>query len=210
MSAPAEVEVGLTVVDDFLSTQECHRIESELEFTWWRPSTVVNTSATGEIVSFRSSRRNSLSADQEYFPEPLQDLLAQVEGRLVAATGVVPAHLEQWQAIRYDLGGHFDVHHDAGLFGSEPAGERRTTILVYLHTPDRGGGTYFPYLERTIESRRGRLVHWTNLTVDGQIDQRMRHRAMALAAGRKTVLTVWERQRPTPARRINTTAKGDR
>jgi prolyl 4-hydroxylase len=197
----------LVVVDDFLDAATCRQLNAELEFTWWQRSTVVNRNRSGTVVSFRSRTRTSWSAQEEYFSAELVELLGAIEGRMCAAYDLRRPCLEPWQAIRYDPGGHFDLHHDGGLFGADVGGERRTTVLLYLQTPEAGGETEFPDLGRTVTACAGRLVLWRNLTADGDIDQRLRHRALPVLAGHKAVLTTWERQHSTN-RAITPTTKG--
>ena len=150
--------------------RRAERISAELEFTWWQRSTVVNRDRSGKIVSFHSRTRSSWSAQEEYFPAELVELLGEIELRVCASFGLRGPCFEPWQAIRYDLGGHFDLHHDGGLFGEDVGGERRTTVLLYLETPDAGGEIEFPDLGRTVAAHAGRLMLWRNLTADGDIE----------------------------------------
>ncbi len=187
---------ALCVVDDFLDEATAMQIATELGFAWWQESRVINRDGLGDVVTFRSTSRHSETAQQEFFPEELHDLLATIEHRLLDEHALDPSRLEWWQAVRYPSGGHFDLHHDGGLFGHEPAGERRRTVLIYLSTPTEGGETVFPHLGRIVEARAGRLVFWDNLDADGVPDTRLQHRAMPVLSGHKTVLTTWERERP--------------
>jgi prolyl 4-hydroxylase len=190
----------ILVVDDFLDAPTCRQVNTELRFTWWQPSTVANRNALGDVVTFRSRKRTSWSAQQEYFSAQLIELLDDIERRVSESYRLDRAFLEPWQAVRYEIGGQFDLHHDAGLFADEEAGERVTTVLIYLHSPVEGGGTQFPDLGHTTGARAGRLMLWRNLTPDGHIDERMRHRALPLLSGQKAILTTWERQRSTNRR----------
>ena len=112
------------------------------------------------------------------------------------ALGIDVARLEQWQALRYGYRTGFRRHHDAGLFASEPAGERTTTLLLYLHAPAVGGSTWFPNLHLSVEPRPGRLLAWHNLTPEGKPDPVMEHVARPVRKGRKVALTTWVRERP--------------
>jgi prolyl 4-hydroxylase len=190
----------LVTVDDFVTAQICGRIAGELEFTWWRESRVVNREAGQELLEFASDCRVSWGAVWEYFSDVLRDVIAEIEEQACERFGLDRECLESWQAVKYDVGGHFDLHHDGGLFGTEIGGERRTTLLLYVEAPASGGETWFPDLRLCVEPKPGRLVVWRNLTDDGWIDQRMRHQAMPLVSGRKLVLTTWEREKPVRAR----------
>lgn len=196
------------MVDGFLNDGTCRQIAFELGFAWWQDSVVINRDRRGDVVSFRSRSRNSLTAQEEYFPAELMELLATIEARLYERHALDPLRLERWQATRYSKGGHFSLHHDGGLFADEPAGERRTTVLIYLSTPTRGGETEFPDLGLAVAARAGRLVLWDNLDVDGRPDQRLRHRATPVLSGHKTVLTTWERERPLRPILVTPTIEG--
>ena len=188
---------GPVVTDTFLETAQCEALLDELRFAWWQPSTVVECDDGRALVCLESGCRVSESAQQAWFPHAVPTLLDRIEERLNHLRGIEPGNLEPWQAVRYRVGGRFDLHHDGGVFANEPAGERNTTILLYLNTPEAGGGTHFPELELIVAARAGRLVTWDNLTVDGSPDPRVRHRALPVRAGTKTILTTWEREHPT-------------
>lgn len=182
--------------DDYLSAEECAFMTGELEYVLWRGSEVVRVDPGGGLVTFRSDERTSTSTSQKWFSEELKARLAALETRLETDFGPPRAYLERWQGVRYQLGGRFGLHTDAGAFGGEPFGERVLTFLIYLQTPHAGGETYFPRLKRLVEPIRGRIVVWHNLLPDGSVDGRFLHAATPPCAGTKTILTTWSRQRP--------------
>lgn len=184
------------ICDEYLAADECTFIANELEYVLWRASEVVRVDPNGGLVTFRSDERTSTSTSQKWFSEELNARLAALEARLAADFGPPPAYLEQWQGVRYPPGGRFGLHTDAGAFATEPWGERVLTFLVYLQTPEAGGETYFPRLNRLVEPIRGRIVVWHNLLPDGTVDQRMLHAATPPRTGTKAILTTWSRQRP--------------
>jgi hypothetical protein len=186
---------GLVLVDDFVPAATCAAMLRELRFVYWAPSTVVNR-RDDAIVSFASAVRTSESAGQWWFTDELLGLLGGVESRLRTEFGIDPDRLETWQATRYHPGGLFRAHDDAGLWRNEPAGERTTTVLLYLDRPEAGGATEFPCLDLVVEPRPGRLLLWQNLRPDGSLDRLMRHAALPVERGAKTVLVTWGRQRP--------------
>jgi hypothetical protein len=200
---------GPRIVDGFLDQSTCARVRAELEFAWWRDSTVVQQDRLGDVLAFHSKSRQSATAHQDYFPEQLGPALEGIEHRLCAREALDRANFEPWQAIRYPIGGHFDLHHDGGVFGREPAGERRTTVLIYLSTPTEGGETEFPDLDLVVEARTGRLVTWNNLGPDGTVDLRLQHRARPVVSGEKWVLTTWERERPVRSIPVLSTTRGE-
>ena len=187
---------GIAWVDGFLDAATCASLVEELAFAYWRPSSVVNRRPDGELVSFNSRSRSSRTTTQDWFSPRLLTQVRRLERRACDRLALSRTHLEPWQAIRYRHRDHFDIHHDAGLFGHEPAGERTTTFLLYLQSPQAGGATVFPDLGLSVEAQAGRLLVWSNLRPDGSPDPRMRHSARPVRTGGKVVLTTWARTRP--------------
>jgi prolyl 4-hydroxylase len=181
-------------IDDFINERTCTRILDELEFTLWRPSTVIMRGMSGSEIITQSPSRVSETAMQEWFSDDLNREVEHIEGRLVRILGEPRAKYEPWQAIRYTRGGKFDYHYDAGYWKDEAAADRRTTILIYLNTPVSGGSTRFRHLDLDIDARAGRLVLWQNLLDDGECDPRMLHCSVPLKRGRKFALVTWIRE----------------
>lgn len=182
--------------DDVLTADECREIVDELDYALWRRSTVLSAARNGRVRTHLSGGRTSESTTQFWFTDELQARLSAIEAAICCALGVEVARLEQWQALRYSYRTGFQRHHDAGLFASEPAGERTTTLLLYLHAPGAGGSTWFPNLHLSVAPRPGRLLAWRNLTPDGRPDPAMEHVARPVRKGRKVALTTWVRERP--------------
>ena len=185
---------SVALIDGFLSAHGCAKVLDELRFAFWWPSTVVNRSLDGGIESFSSETRRSETTTQEWFSEQLSAELAEIQRRLCFTLGLKESRIEPWQATRYGCGGRFDAHDDAGLFANEPGGERTTTLLLYLDTPEAGGETEFPELDLVIAPESGRLVAWQNLLPDGNVNLGMRHRSRPVMRGQKTTLVTWCRQ----------------
>ncbi len=187
----------LAVLDDLVDESTCNAITDELQYTLWRPSQVVLRRAHGELESTHTDRRRSMSTDAQWFGPQLNSMLDTVAEQLCSHAGTQRSHLERWQAIDYQPGAYFDLHHDAGTFDDESAGEREITLLVHLQTPAAGGATVFPRLNQRVAAVTGRVLLWRNL-VDGRPDPDMLHAAEPVKRGRKLILTTWARQRPFP------------
>lgn len=76
------------------------------------------------------------------------------------------------------------------------AGQRRTTVFVYLSPVEAGGETAFPRLGGTIQPVRGRAVIFDNLHADGTPDPQTQHAGLPVGRGEKWLATLWLRQRP--------------
>jgi prolyl 4-hydroxylase len=187
---------GVAWIDDYVSREQCARMSEELEFSLWRPSTVIDRARETGFVSRRTAARQSATTTEQWFTEQLLGEVSRLEARLCRTLGLERAQLEDWQATRYARGDRFETHHDAGFFGDEPAGERTFTLLLCLRAPADGGATGFPELGLVLAPRAGRLIVWRNLLADGRVDPRMRHRGLPVRSGSKLILVTWARERP--------------
>lgn len=185
---------GMAWIDGYLKAAETEEILYELKFVWWRRSQVLRADQSGRLESFVSASRTSQTSGQRWFNAALMSHLVHIETRLCSELRVDPTRLETWQAIRYSPGERFDLHHDAGLFGADPAGERVLTVVLFLDMPQQGGTTYFPDLDLLVDAQPGRLLVWNNLLPDGSIDATKRHASTPVHHGTKTILTTWSRQ----------------
>ncbi len=190
----------ISYLDGFLSEKDCSYILEELETVFWRPSLTYrwqqdkiskNVLAPVYDTQFRVSE----TAHQEWFGKELNLILVRVEKSLNAFFGVRPDNLEYWQATKYPIEGKFDYHLDAGYWKDHYAGERILTFLLYLTTPEEGGGTHFRALDVYVEAKKGRLLVWNNLFPDGNANHSMIHSATPLEKGERVTLVTWQRQR---------------
>lgn len=186
---------GLVSVDHFVRPDTCDAMAEELNFAFWRPSTVVSRMADGSLQNHLSPARVSETASQEWFTPALAMKVRALEKRLARLLDRPADRYEPWQAVRYRRGGQFDFHNDAGYWAGEPAGEREITVLLYLQVPDQGGGTCFRELGVDVPASAGRLVIWNNLLADGRCNPRMIHAGTPVRKGRKCILVTWIRQR---------------
>ena len=127
-------------------------------------------------------------------------LLAAVERKAEALTGVPRSHGEAFNVLRYRPGGRYETHYDSfddGEYGPQ-ASQRVATLIVYLKTPPRGSGgeTCFPLAEaegdelargvsdyracsglRVPPTRPGDALLFYNLHPNGTRDRRSMHGA---------------------------------
>jgi prolyl 4-hydroxylase len=196
---------SLAWMDGFLPAQTCALLIEELNFTLWRPSTVVSRYADGLLRDHPSRCRVSETSTQEWFSRELLREIRNIERRLVRLLGLPLECYEPWQATRYGVGGKFAFHNDAGHWKNDQAGERRTSVILYLQSPREGGSTRFRDLRRDVEPRAGRLLVWNNLLESGECNPRMIHSSVPVRRGTKSVLVTWIRQRPIRKNKEETT-----
>jgi prolyl 4-hydroxylase len=157
-----------------------------------RPSTIADPNGD---AYFRTSETCDLDAG-----DPAVQAL---EARLLALTGIDPAHGEPVQGQRYEVGQEFKAHTDYFEPSGDDfskycsvAGQRTWTFMAYLNDVDAGGATRFKVIDKTLKPRRGMLVGWNNHRADGSLNPATLHHAMKVRKGLKYVITKWYREKP--------------
>lgn len=126
-------------------------------------------------------------------------LISEIEQRIAQITGIPVEHGEDLQILRYEEGQEYKPHHDYFDLSKPPttqaletAGQRIATFLIYLNTPEDGGGTYFPEANLEFESQEGNglLFKYPNM------ERESLHAGVPVRKGVKWVATKWLRQRP--------------
>ncbi|SPA51057.1 2OG-Fe(II) oxygenase [Cupriavidus taiwanensis] len=130
-------------------------------------------------------------------------LIARIEARIAAVTGVPAEHGEGLQILNYKPGGEYQPHFD--YFNPQRPGEARqlsvggqriATLVIYLNTPEAGGATAFPRVGLEVAPVKGNAVYFSYLLPDGTLDDRTLHAGLPVAAGEKWIATKWLRERP--------------
>lgn len=184
-------KLSLFVCRGFLDGVTCAGLISRIDAER-RPSTI--TDANGD-AAFRTSETCDLAA--------ADPLIAAVEARIAAATGLDPALGEPLQGQRYAVGQEFKAHTDYfepnGVdyhTHTRVAGNRTWTVMVYLNAVEAGGATRFKAVDKTIQPEAGKLVAWNNRRPDRSLNPATIHHGMKVRAGTKYVITKWFREQP--------------
>ncbi len=196
VTSPLADERKLFWIESFLPPEQCASIVDELRFAFWSPSTVTDYKPWRELRTVRSLMRVSESTTEKWFTPELRRAIRSIDRRLESLVPHLQERREDWQATRYSVGGKFDYHLDGGHWASECGGHREHTVLIYLNTPRRGGGTRFKKFDLEVQAKTGRLLVWRNMINRNERDLEMLHAATPLKSGRKIVLVTWVRQRP--------------
>jgi prolyl 4-hydroxylase len=156
-----------------------------------RPSTISDPNGDGD---FRTSETGDLSR--------ADPLVAEVEDRIAAFTGIDPAHGEPIQGQRYAVGqefkGHTDYFEPTGVDYDRfcgVAGNRTWTVMIYLNQPEAGGATRFKTIDKIVQPETGKLLAWNNRRPDGTLNPATIHQGMKVRSGVKYVITKWFRER---------------
>jgi prolyl 4-hydroxylase len=130
-------------------------------------------------------------------------LVARIEQRVAALTGIPVEHQEPLQILHYGVGGEYEPHFD--FFKADAAGEaaqlkhggqRIATLVMYLNDVAAGGATLFPRLGVETKPRRGHAVYFENVDDAGEPDARMLHAGAPVGRGEKWIATKWLREGP--------------
>ncbi|NOW47350.1 prolyl 4-hydroxylase [Novosphingobium sp. SG751A] len=191
LAAPA-----IAVCENVFSAQECEQLIGYARTRGLRASTVVDET-DGRAVAHpeRSSTGVMLTRAET-------DLVARIEGRLAALTSWPVENCEGLQILHYAPGQEYRPHFDAFPLGKAgdvhraKGGQRVNTILVYLRSPERGGGTVFPNLGLTLRPQQGAAIMFHNVDAAGKRANEALHGGEAVQAGEKIVLTYWQREGP--------------
>lgn len=178
----------------FLSDEECLYIKC-LGGPDVAPSVSVDDNGRQQLNQIRTSH------DFAFLPEFEQVYLNLLQRRMAAAAGLPLRQAEPLILLRYTPGQEYRPHRDvlppSHFIPVEAggAGQRLRTVIAYLNTPEAGGETAFPLLERTIAAEQGRIARFDSLDADGGTCRTSLHAGMPVKQGVKWICTLWFRQR---------------
>jgi prolyl 4-hydroxylase len=126
-------------------------------------------------------------------------LVQRIEQRLAHLLGVPAEHGEGLQVLHYLPGQAYEPHFD-WFDPSQPGfdaitrrgGQRIASVVMYLNTPEQGGGTDFPAIGLTVTALRGSAVYFAYDTGD----ESSLHAGLPVTRGEKWIATKWLRERP--------------
>ncbi|MBX9795896.1 2OG-Fe(II) oxygenase [Sphingomonas sp.] len=175
--------------EDYLDAASCARLMKMID-AGRRPSTILSDRPD---YGYRTSE----SCDLDRWAEAVQP----IDEGLANLLGIDPAYGETMQGQRYAPGQHFRAHHDY-FFETESywqrvkkeGGQRTWTAMIYLNDVDEGGATWFPTAGIRVLPRRGLILIWNNMGLDGMPNITTLHEGMPVVTGVKYVVTKWFRE----------------
>jgi prolyl 4-hydroxylase len=191
LGSDAARPVQLYMLDDFLTADECRGLNEQIDAGCY-PSTLFEQEKYAGV-------RTSQSCNLNVF----DPLVADVETRIADLLGIDRSWGEPLQGQRYEVGQCFKDHVDF-FYVDQPywaeysshGGQRTWTAMIYLGEPEAGGGTGFGLLDMEIEPRRGRILIWNNMALDGSPNGWVLHSGQPVEKGTKYIVTKWYRERP--------------
>ncbi len=187
MMAPRVVVFGGVLSDD-----ECDELVELARPRLARSETVVNETGGSEVNQARTS-------SGMFFERGENAVCRRFEERLAALTNWPVENGEGLQILHYHPGAEYKPHYDY----FDPAhsgtpnilrrgGQRVGTIVTYLNTPKRGGGTTFPDVHLEVAPLKGNAVFFSYDRPHPMT--RSLHGGAPVIEGEKWVATKWLRQ----------------
>jgi prolyl 4-hydroxylase len=133
--------------------------------------------------------------------EMLEDInVLLIQRRMAAIVDTTPAYSEYLQLLRYQNGQEYRPHRDylppslITPLEEGGAGQRESTVIVYLNDVKAGGETEFLELNKKIAPKMGRVLAFKNLHADGSPDTGTLHAGLPIKSGTKWIATMWIHQ----------------
>lgn len=184
----------VVVFGNLLSHEECDELVALAAPRMARSETVVHVTGGNEVNEARTS-------DGMFFGRAELPLCERIENRIAALVNWPAVNGEGLQVLHYRPGAEYRPHHDY-FDPAQPGtpsivamgGQRVATLVMYLNTPERGGGTTFPELGLEVAPVKGHAVFFSYNRPDP--GTRTLHGGAPVLAGEKWVATKWMRERP--------------
>jgi len=181
----------VVVFGNFLSECECDHLIEIAHPRLVRSLTVNNETGGDELNKARTS-------DGAFLTGVETPIYKRIENRISEVIRWPKEKSEPIQVLRYELGAQYEPHHDyfdPGYTGSsallEHGGQRIATLLLYLQTPNLGGGTMFPDVDLEVKPIRGTAVFFAY--DHPHPDTKTLHGSIPVFSGEKYVATKWFR-----------------
>jgi prolyl 4-hydroxylase len=185
-------EPNIVVLGDFLSPEECDGLIEGAKPRMARSLTVATKTGGEELNADRTS--NGM-----FYARAENELIARIERRLAALCNWPLDNGEGLQILHYHPGAEYKPHYDY-FDPSEPGtptilkrgGQRVATIIMYLHEPEKGGGTIFPDVKLEVAPKRGNAVFFSYNRPHPA--SKSLHGGTPVIAGEKWIATKWLRE----------------
>ena len=186
MESPA-----LRILNDFLSADECAALIEQARPRLQRAKTV-DSAGRQQLDARRTSEGMFFTIGETL-------LIKAIEQRISTMLGMPADHGEGLQVLHYLPGQQYEPHYD--WFNPEQpgfaaitakGGQRIASLVMYLNTPEAGGGTAFPEVGVTVTALRGSAVYFAYDTGD----MASLHAGLPVQKGEKWIATKWLRERP--------------
>lgn len=186
----------VALVENLLSAGECEEL-IRLASVKLKRSTIIDPRTGHEaVITDRSS-------DGTFFTLNENDFITRLDRRIAEVMHWPAENGEGIQILHYKVGGEYKPHFDyfppddpGSRLHLTKAGQRVSTLVIYLNDVEAGGETVFPKLTLSVVPRKGCAIYFEYCNSLGQLDPLTLHGGCPVAAGEKWIATKWMRQHP--------------
>jgi prolyl 4-hydroxylase len=185
----------IIVFGGFMTDDECDQIIEIARSRLERSTVVADTNAEGNVLSDIRTSYGTFLTRGEF------DVCNRIDARAQALVNWPTDFTEDLQVLHYKKGAEYKAHQDFFDAPDGPwtpaltrGGNRCGTLLTYLNTPTRGGGTLFPDVPLEVRARKGLAVYFSYPVADAS--SRTTHAALPVIEGEKWAAVKWFRQGP--------------
>ena len=182
----------VVVFGGLLSDEECDAMVADAAPRLTRSETVVVQTGGNEVNPSRTSQGM-------FFGRGETPICQRVEARIAALLNWPVVNGEGLQVLHYRPGAEYKPHHDyfdpaqPGMAAVlQRGGQRVATLVMYLNTPQQGGGTVFPDVALEVAPIKGNAVFFSYDRPHAAT--RTLHGGAPVIAGDKWVATKWLRE----------------
>ncbi len=189
----AVAQPRIVVFGNLLSPEECDALIAAAAPRMARSLTVATKTGGEEVNDDRTS-------DGMFFQRGESPVVQRIEERIARLLDWPIENGEGLQVLHYRPGAEYKPHYDY-FDPAEPGtptilkrgGQRVGTLVMYLNTPDKGGGTTFPDVHVEVAPQRGNAVFFSYERAHPST--RTLHGGAPVIAGEKWIATKWLRER---------------
>lgn len=183
----------VVVFGNLLSPEECDALVAAAQPRMARSLTVATKTGGEEVNADRTS-------DGMFFQRGESPLIQRIEARIARLLNWPVENGEGLQVLHYRPGAEYKPHYDY-FDPAEPGtptilkrgGQRVGSLVLYLNTPEQGGGTTFPDVHLEVAPQRGNGVFFSYERPHPST--RTLHGGAPVVAGEKWIATKWMRER---------------
>jgi prolyl 4-hydroxylase len=187
----------LLEIYDLLNHEECDILINLAKAKGLEPSRV-SSFAKGKTNSADIDYRNS---EQAWLYDSEHPVVKKISDFSEKITGIPKKNQERLQVAHYNEKGKFEEHYDSCYVDDEEfcnkinrgAGNRRTTLLIYLNDDFDNGETNFVELGLKIKPEKGKAILFSSTDNEDNLLFYAKHKGNVVLNGEKWIATKWSR-----------------
>lgn len=182
-------------IHNILSSEECDELIRRAKEKGLSQSMVWNyKQETGNTLDEKHRQ-----SKQTWLKDYESEIANKISEMSVFLTKLPKENQESLQIASYERFGKFNAHYDACTYTDSEycakmnhnAGQRRTTLLIYLNDDYSGGETEFTEIDIIIKPEKGKGILFWDTNDKEEIIEHSKHRGNEVRGGEKWICTKW-------------------